>query len=215
MLQLCDSAVPIGAASHSFGLETLAADETLTVADLETTLRAYLREAGALDAAFCRSGYRLAGADEKDFAARWPRLNAEASAYKPARESRAASLTLGRRFLQLVGSLTGHPRVALAQQACKDPHHAIAFGLVGGVLEFGEEATAMAYLNQNVTGLVSACQRLMPLGQQRASALLWTVKPDVAAAAACAEVEDATCWTPLLDLGSMRHPTLMTRLFIS
>ena len=46
-----------------------------------------------------------------------------------------------------------------------------------------------AYLNQSVAGLVSACQRLMPLGQTAASQLLWALKPAILEAVDEAEVD--------------------------
>ena len=96
----------------------------------------------------------------------------------------------------------------------------MAFGLTGGALGLGEETTALAYLHQSLSGLVSACQRLLPLGQTRAQRILWRLKPAIAAAAALScggdrDCDEAFCFTPLLDVGSMRHPALETRLFVS
>jgi urease accessory protein len=225
LMQLADSALPIGSTAHSYGLETLVVEQGLTVDLLPTFLEDYLQESGALDASFCCTSYSLVSlVDRDEFIVRWQTLNARASAMKVARESRAASATLGRRFLQLVGALEEEPLLRLVLETQKasreDVHYCIAFGLVGGILHVDEMAIALVYLQQMVTGLVSACQRLLPLGQSRASELLWRLKPALIAAAERGSVAahngaEIACFTPSLDLGSMRHPALSTRLFIS
>jgi urease accessory protein len=206
LLQLADSALPVGAAAHSFGLETLTTNGDLTVAGLELFLRAWLEEAGALEATWCLEAARI------ESVTHWVRMNQTISAMKPARESREASMVLGRRFLDLASALMEDPAlVELAAAGC-EVHLAAAFGRTGRALGADPQTAAAAYLHQSLAGLISACQRLLPLGQRQASLLLWKLKPFILSTV---DSPSPTCFLPALEIASMRHPGLPTRLFVS
>ena len=210
LLQLADSALPVGAAAHSFGLESLIQEGLLDAGELESFLRGYLEESGRLDAAFCRSAHGLAELRGEDFAMNWRSLNQRLSARKLSRESRDASLTLGRRFLSLAWQLLPG---SIPGAIGTDSHHVAAFGLVAGVAGIDQRSAVLAWLHQSTTTLISAAQRLAPLGQSNASRILWSLKPLMAEIVQSAAVEN--CFTPVPEIAAMRHAKLATRLFIS
>ncbi|MGO8670691.1 MAG: urease accessory protein UreF [Capsulimonadaceae bacterium] len=221
LMQLADSAAPIGSAAHSYGLETLVDDGRVTVDNLDEFLAGYVEEAGTLEARFCTRAHALADAVGLS-TAQWLDLQREIAAFKPARESRTASAALGKRFLRVSAGLTGDMRLTDAESSSKamriDVHYCAAFGLTAGVLGASPLDAVLAYLQQGVAGLVSAGQRLMPLGQTRAAAILWGIKPSIAVAARLAVLDPAAVpasFMPLMEISSMRHPGQPTRLFIS
>jgi urease accessory protein len=231
LLHLADSALPIGGLAHSLGLESLVAAELVGVRELPEFLRGFLEEAGFLEAVFCRAGFRLGSrflAVERpedrlqSFARDWLALNERLGAMKPARESRSGSASLGRNFLAVLGGLGDFAVVREALRVSKDQggliHHSVAFGLGSGVLKFEEDRAVLAFLHSCAASLVSACQRLLPLGQNAATRILWELKPaivEIMRRSAGCSVEDAWCFMPLLDWGGMEHPALAMRLFIS
>src|SRR5205823_5566723 len=111
-------------------------------------------EYGALDAVFCRAAHQLAEVSGEEFAIGWRNLNQRLSARKLPRESRDASLALGRRFLGLASGLLNSRLTASETES----HHVTSFGLVTALAGIGENSAVLAWLHQSITALVSAAQ---------------------------------------------------------
>src|SRR5580693_8719985 len=131
-------------------------------------------------------------------------LNAELGARKVARESRDASTAMGRRFLRLAASMSANELLVAASDMQAETHLAPCFGLVAGALGIEAPTAAAAYLQQSITALVSACQRLLPLDQTQAHQILWNLKPALIAAVERSGAEPAltSSFTPLVDIAS-------------
>jgi urease accessory protein len=215
LMQLSDSALPIGGAAHSFGLEALAEWKAVEANSLELLIQSFLHAQGRLEACYCRAAYNACNEPEDvEILCRW------LSAMKPARESRDASVVLGRRLLGLCSSILlaeKAQRLALAFRNA-DTHHAIAFGYISALLGFDEDQTVVAFLQQSLSALVSAAQRLMPVGQKQAVAALWLMKEELVNIAQESRTQNyrtVGSFMPLMEIASMRHPRLETRLFLS
>ncbi len=214
LLQLADSALPVGGFAHSYGFESLVEYGYLQPEQLESVLRDWLQESGVMEGYHCAAACRVARAPSADLD-QWIRINRSLGARKQARELREASCAIGRRLLHLAARAFALPKLPGASAG--ETHYACCFGFVAGALALPESLATPAFLHQAAAGLVSALQRLMPVGHTRAQEVLFRLKPEIAGVSARAmqAEEPVPSFAFLPELGSMRHPRLPVRLFMS
>ncbi len=212
LMQIADSALPIGSVAHSYGLETVFAEQGLAPDGLAVYIADVMQSLGRQEAWACLMGYRAATADS--FTADWQTLNHTIDALKSAHELRSASEKIGRRLLQLVGQLEPTAVLNAAWQTGQT-HHAAVFGLIGAELGIDEQTTIAVFLQQMVKTLVSAAQRLQSIGQQQATGIIWRIKPLIEEITAATTPQLPLAYPGLPEMAGLRHPHLTTRLFIS
>jgi len=221
LLQFSDGLFPAGAYAHSFGLESCAqTGEVRDAAGVESFLRAYLEGcAGPTDAVALVCARRAAA--EKNLAACLA-LDETLDAMKAPSELRDASRQMGRQTLRVATHLPSDPLLetfgnAVAAETSPG-HHAIVFGMIGGILAWDALEMTGAYLYSTSSALVGAALRLLPLGQLAGQRIVWNVRPLIAALANEAQnksEQDMWSFAPALEIASMRHATLDARLFRS
>jgi urease accessory protein len=222
LLQFADGLFPAGAYAHSFGLEYyVQSGGVKDAAGVEEFLRAYLEGAAApTDAVASVCAWRAA--QTEDLAACLA-LDETLDAMKTASELRDASRQMGRQTLRVANHLNGCHRVlmdfgAAVGEGTTPGHHAVVFGILGGVMAWPPEEMAGAYLYSTSAALVGAALRLMPLGQLAGQRILWNIRPLIAKLAAGMQGQtEADLWAfaPALEIAAMRHAMLDARLYRS
>jgi urease accessory protein len=221
VLQFADGLFPAGGFAHSLGLETYVQDGVVTDrAGLEAFVSAHLEgAAGPADAVAVTAAVRLAVAGDVPG---WVALDERLEAMKPVPETREASRQMGRQTLRVAAALGADSFLTELARVVADGlapgHHATVFGAALGRADAEPVLAAAAYLHSTTTLLIGAGLRLMALGQVDGQRVLAAVRPRIArlaAAAAAAAPADMWSFTPGLELASLRHATLDSRLFRS
>lgn len=213
LLQLFDSQFPVGAFAHSGGLETYgqAGAGLDTLRELAANQLALGWGRGELAAA-CLA---WSAAGREDSAARLADLCALADACKVIPAMREASRRLGARTLTLLRRL--YPDT-LGSLALTPPHHAVAIGAAGRLLELPRRDLLLAFAQNLLAGSLAAATRCMPISPAQAQALIVELQPGLAEAVdlTLAAPDDRlfTC-TPALDVRCDQQRHLTTRLFQS
>ena len=227
LLQLVDSFFPTGAFAHSFGLETyvqrgLVTDQPAFEELLRNALQDGIRNTDAIALALAhKSALEYEEAPDASIN-RITDLDARLTALKLPRESRNGSVQVGKQFLRNARRLVTTAAVdaygkRIRSRDCAG-HHSIAYGLITAATSIELPVALLGYLHAYVVGQVSAAVRLIPLGATEGQMTIQALHPnllEIAEFAQDAKLEDLGAFTPGLDIRSMQHEQLYSRLFIS
>ena len=237
LAQLCDSALPTGAFSHSFGLETYICEG---VVDGEASFVSWLRALVSTQLTFSEGlGLRLAfeavAADDWEAIAH---LDALLVAQAVPNQVRRAGVTMGRRMLTIArlalegtdgGRLlsryaalidtggSGNAGGTKGSGGCRS-HPAIVLAIAGYGLEAPPAAVTAAYLQSSVISLTQNAVRAIPLGQDAGQRAIASVRGDVRAAVmriGGLDEMDLGAAAPGIEISQMRHERQRARMFMS
>jgi len=194
---------PVGAFSYSHGLECAIESGAVTDRDtaqrwIETCLR---HGAGRNDAILLCQTLRGGDVDE---------LDALASALTPSRERLLETTAQGTAFADASAAAWSGDPIART--------YPIAVGIAARANDCPEPETVALYLQAFVSNLVSACIRLVPIGQTDGQKIIAALHPAIKATAdeaATATLDDLGGCAIRADIASMRHETQAVRLFRS
>ena len=225
LAQLCDSALPTGAFSHSFGLETYICEG---VVDGEATFVSWLRALVSTQLTFSEGlGLRLAFeavvADDWEAIAHLDELLV---AQAVPIQVRRAGVTMGRRMLTIArlalegtdgGRLLSRYAALMDTGGCRS-HPAIVLAIAGYALTAPPAAVTAAYLQSSVISLTQNAVRAIPLGQDAGQRAIASVRGDVRAAVrriGDLDEMDLGAAAPGIEISQMRHERQRARMFMS
>lgn len=212
LLQMSDSALPIGGYSNSWGMETWVQDGVLVdAAAVKEALQALLVSSIAPnEGVACSLAHRFA-CDNDDHSFRV--LNDYLTAGRWCDEPLAASLNMGERLIQLSLKTGWLPKMPAA-----GAHHCAVFGWLAGAVGIPREQAVAAYLYSCIGSLVSACVRLVPLGHTDGQRILTGLKTTIEShVPGCLQsgLDDLGGFAPMNEWACKKHETLYSRLFQS
>jgi len=221
LLQLANAAFPTGAFTHSYGFETWIDDGTVkNVADAEQQCLDWLRfNLTTCDAVAAVLSYRGTLHDEMSCIAE---IDQQLNAIKLSRESRGASKMTGAALIAAGRDIFGLSQISrladmIGNGECEG-HHAVVYGVLSVGLGLTERETVTSFLWTGFSSLVGVVQRLVPLGQTEAQRIIADAGPLIDRCSEIARMRDLQTMTAslaALDVASMRHERLHTRLCIS
>ena len=222
LIQINDSAFPTGAYAHSFGMETYVQNNVIrNDKDLWEFCDMYLRQnLASTDAIFIKEAFKLAKDDDREGLIHLEKL---CNGIKLAPETREGSAMMGRQFLQTIYPLhDDHELLTYWYQKFKNKeikgHHSIAYGIYCGLIGADMQKTIEAFLYSSVTALVQNAIRSVPLGQQAGVRTVYNLLPVMKKTAVdvmTKTLDDLDNNTVALEIASMQHEFLYSRLFIS
>lgn len=221
LFQIHDSGFPIGSYTHSYGMETyIQRDDIQKKEELVAYCESYLfHNLVHGDAILIQEAYEAARKNDVD---RLLELEQLCGAMKLAKESRDASVNVGRQFIRTISPLVTDPFIAEWKQRIDDQeikgHYAILYGIYSAKTGVEKHQALLTFLYATLSGLIQNAVRSVPFGQNTGVQAMHQLIASVVLATekvATLTLDDISNNALGIELASMQHEYLFSRLFIS
>ena len=219
VLQLCGGTFPTGGFSQSYGLETYVSQGKVNSIE---TFREYLKNylsvtIGTFEGVVLLEAYDCATIWELD---RIKEIDSIVNAMMLTKETREASNRTGKSLLRVASQMLEDDDIKEFYEAYgkKGISGAVAMAAVCGKLGIDKDITLESYIFSTLNGLVQSGIKLIPLGNVEAQKLLFEMNDvirKIVELSKTTEFEEITNFSPALDIASMQHEFLPTRLYMS
>lgn len=219
LMQIAGGTFPSGGFSQSWGLETYVAggkvsDEKSFAEFAENYLYSTL--------ALCEGPIMHRACE---LAADWDREKIEeleelSRAVKVTKESRESSLRMGKAFMRILADLTEDEKLPQTKELCgpEGISYPVIYGLVCGRLGLDERQAMESFVFSTANALVQSAVKLIPLGNKQAQKILLELYPameETVKTALVTPVDEISNFCPGIDIASILHESLTTRLYMS
>ncbi len=208
----------MGSFHHSFGLETYVTQYGVkSVGELRELLAAYLKMSLPLDGKALSQAYEIGLQRDSEELCEY---DESITAMRLTRETREANLKTGKAFVRMVRYWSKElmKYYELLRENDKLGNYSVVLGYAGGVWQMDKGELLKAFLFNSLNGMLQAGIKLIPLGQTESQIMLTGLFPAIEETAEeiLLHPEDGPSnFAPMLDIASMRHETLYSRLYMS
>ena len=219
LMQIAGGTFPSGGFSQSWGLETYVAEGI--VSDDRTFMEfteTYLESTVArCEGPLMREAYRLAADSDCEGLRELEELSC---AVKVTKESRESSIRMGKAFMRIMADVMDDEVVLQLKKQCGAAGitYPVIYGTVCGRLGIDLEEAMKAFVFSTVNGLVQCAVKLVPLGNTQAQQVMQQLYPAMektAKESMAVPLDEISNFCPGLDIASINHEFLTTRLYMS
>lgn len=221
LLQVMGGTFPVGSFHHSYGLESYIQKGKVTdISQLREYLICYLKKNAAN---FEGPGFLRAweAGRQKDLKV-LTELDEEVTAMRLSSENRMASQKTGKAFLRLTRKLYSdnfyRHYYEYVQKTNGTGNYNIASGCFCGICGIPKRKALLTFLMNTLNSLIQVGIKIIPLGQSQCQQMLTELYPcitEVVDQMLTSPSVELSNFVPVMDILSMEHETLYSRLYMS